>query len=123
MLKVVFVSSASGLKKHTQPITSVKIVSVYFMLEHRLNVRLGCFNQSLKSSITNFYFMPNKPNLMTILLKNPKLVETKKMEACRLVKGNCKQQKICHLIQKLTGLTSSQANLTGLVFSKPFLLG
>lgn len=39
MLKVVFVSSASGLKKHTQPITSVKIVSVYFMLEHRLNVR------------------------------------------------------------------------------------
>ncbi|CAL8996944.1 unnamed protein product [Prunus brigantina] len=60
------------------------------MLEHRLNVRLGCFNQSLQSSITilkiaNFYLMPNKPNLMTILLKNPKLVETKKMEACQLV--------------------------------------
>lgn len=47
-------------------------------------MRLGCFNQSLQSSITilkiaHFYLMPNKPNLMTVLLKNPKLVETKKV--------------------------------------------
>lgn len=47
-------------------------------------MRLGCFNQSLQSSITilkiaHFYLMPNKPNLMTVLMKNPKLVETKKV--------------------------------------------
>ncbi|KAL6296642.1 hypothetical protein ACE6H2_004784 [Prunus campanulata] len=108
MLEVVFGSSASGLRKHTLS----------------LLLLLGCFDQSRKSSITilkiaNLYLMPNKPNLVTILLKNPKLVETKK-EGMQTGQRNCK---ISHLIQNLTGLSSSQANLTGLVFSKPFLLG